>query len=71
MNGDAEVKEIKEDGSTDTSKEDEAAKKLHKFMFNIADGGTVNVRKRNVWFDKPNKKLFGWPQTSEIRTRLV
>ena len=34
------MKEIKEDGSTDTSKEDEAAKKLHKFMFNIADGGT-------------------------------
>ena len=37
------MKEIKEDGSTDTSKEDEAAKKLHKFMFNIADGGTYFV----------------------------
>jgi hypothetical protein len=51
-NGDAEVKE-----DVDTSKEDEAAKKMHKFMFNIADGGFTELH--TLWQNEEKAAVPG------------
>lgn len=46
---------VKEEG--DTSKEDEAAKKLHKFMFNIADGGFTELH--TLWQNEEKAAVPG------------
>jgi chromodomain-helicase-DNA-binding protein 4 len=56
----AEDKEKNGDGvkeESDTSKEDEAAKKLHKFMFNIADGGFTELH--TLWQNEEKAAVPG------------
>ena len=52
-NGDAV--DVKED--VDTTKEDEAAKKMHKFMFNIADGGFTELH--TLWQNEEKAAVPG------------